>query len=177
MRSSAVALGALATQAAARSGDYGNPAFSLSEQTVEPPTPTSADRGQGAPDVHSPLWTATAVYAQTSSDGGPVLTTVTIPASTAVCPATQATEALSLPSPPPPPPPSSSASHHPALPPSPSLLPLVNSNEPAPTRTVETTVEPSKTVDGELSVTAGATHHFERAGRALAAVALIAAFL
>ncbi|KAL2183380.1 hypothetical protein L209DRAFT_745957 [Thermothelomyces heterothallicus CBS 203.75] len=81
MRRSAVALGALATQAAARYGHYENPPFSFGGPTVELPTPTSADPGQGAPDAHPSSWTTSTAHAtgkQTPSDGGTILTTVTM---------------------------------------------------------------------------------------------------
>ncbi|KAK4155122.1 hypothetical protein C8A00DRAFT_32015, partial [Chaetomidium leptoderma] len=101
MKTTAVALGALVAHAAAHGGEHEgeeHPTFSLGHPTVGLPFPTWSPGGP----PHPSKWTTSTVYTtsvQTITSCAPawtncpahstVLTTVTIPISTTVCPVTE----------------------------------------------------------------------------------------
>jgi hypothetical protein len=163
MKANTLALGVFAARAAAQYGEQEPPAFSLGQPTLVFPTPTS---GPDKPGPHPPKWTTSTVYTtsiQTITSCAPevtkcpphniVTTTVTIPVSTTICPVTE-TEA-----PPPPPPPPSTVTSPPTL-----------------SVSLGTTGLPSKT--SAPPFTAGAAEHgVQRAGGALAVIAVAAALL
>ncbi|KAL2141706.1 hypothetical protein VTI28DRAFT_2072 [Corynascus sepedonium] len=155
MKAGAIALGAFVAQAAADLGDHEKPPFSLGNPTVVLPTHTWLGPGHGWPYPHPPKWTTSTVYttstktipgcAPTKTDcpgHGVIVTTVTIPVSTTVCPVTETTETSpppppptsTVPPPPPPPPPTETTSappHHspsPKPPPPPPASSSSNSN-------------------------------------------------
>jgi hypothetical protein len=110
MKATILALGVFAAHAAANFGEQEPPPFSLGQPTVVFPTPTW---GPDKPHPQPPKWTTSTIYTtsiqtitscapeETKCPGhGIVVTTVTIPVSTTICPVTETTEA-----PPPPPPP------------------------------------------------------------------------
>ncbi|KAK3989119.1 hypothetical protein QBC44DRAFT_88585 [Cladorrhinum sp. PSN332] len=206
MKTTLAALITFAVRAAAHEGEHHHekPTFSLGPPglTLTRPYPfpgkwtTSTVYTTSTATITScpPKWTDCPAHST-------VLTTVTIPVSTTVCPVTETTEAPPPPPPPtsvapPPPPPSSSTytptkSHAPPPPPPPPpppssiiIPPPVTTATPTVTPTPTTSksfgtiTQPSKTsTTGQAVVTAGAEKNIQRAGGALAVIAVAAALL